>query len=200
MESTDKRAFAALFNQLLAYYPETQIDPELVCDGYFEDLSPMSIEQVAGVFKAARRTCRFFPKIPELLAIAEGLLRQQMPACPRCPAGHGLHAGHRISHYPAGPWCDTCQADMSTPRGYLSRPPAIAQHTDAPLQLPEYSSTPLYQEEVQEIIRGVLAALDKKSERLRGMADWQPRTEERWLTKRREELRNQAKEIHHEEN
>lgn len=204
MEASDRKTFAIMFNQLLAYYPEANMNTNLVLDGYFEDLSPLSIRQVGMVFVEARRTCRFFPKISELLEIAQHLAAESRPApaCPRCPSGHGPHTGHRVSHYPAGPWCDTCNADMPTPAGYLTMPPAIrgTPTQPDPTLLPEYSQTPLTVKEAKEVIAEIMQVLDKKSEKLRGMADWVPTTNAERIAKRREELRNQAREIRNEAN
>lgn len=147
--------------QLAAYYPESKLELEAVLDGYFEDLQHLTLAEVRAVFVAARRRCRFFPKIVELLEIVESLQAAQLPACHHCPRGHGLHTGHAVRHYPAGPWCATCATDMPLPSGYVYHAPVAAPA--APLQLPEQSETPLTREEAQAVIAECLAIVEHRA-------------------------------------
>lgn len=205
MTPNDVDQFEEQFTQLMAYFPYCKIDKDAVLEGYFLACMPLPLDAIPRLFSRVIQECRYFPTVHEVLTLAQTLFpsKRSAAACPRCPSGHGKHEGHNVSHYPAGPYCNTCNADMPTPKGYLTMPPVGSSRTsqaEPVAQLPEYSQTPLRREEVRELIQGVMDVLDKKHERLRGMADWRPLSDAEQLAKRREELRQQAREMTDEAN
>ena len=65
MKPSEMRVFQGLLAALAAYFPNSRPNIDAIADGYFEDLSTLSLEQVVSVFKQARRECQFFPTIAE---------------------------------------------------------------------------------------------------------------------------------------
>lgn len=134
----DVSPFCALLAQLVECYPGSKPNLEIIAPLYFEDLAHLPITDVAALFTTARRTCSFFPTIAELLKLAGG---PPEAACSKCSNGHGHHTGHKVKHFPAGPWCDTCHMDMPMPPVYNYIAPASAE--------------PLSPSDVQAMLRGV---------------------------------------------
>lgn len=75
MLDTERDLFFDALTRLAAYYP-TSPNLVLVAQGYFEDLQPFALDVVDQALKAARRTCQYFPLIPELLALADRIRRE----------------------------------------------------------------------------------------------------------------------------
>lgn len=124
MTPADHPAFWHLMTAMADLYDHTL--SELQLELYTAALEDCSLAQIQTALVQLVRTSRFFPRPAEIRALIAPT------TCPRCPGGHGPHAGHTVAHYPAGPWCQTCQADLPVPAGYVATPPP----PDAPPQLP----------------------------------------------------------------
>jgi hypothetical protein len=71
-----------------------------------------------------------------------------------CFCGHGPHAGHRVAHYPAGPYCAQCHVSLPVPAAYSYAPPQAAPGAKA---LPE--GVRLTHAEVQALLADVVDRL-----------------------------------------
>ena len=143
----------------LAVYPESKVQLQAVLDVYFSALHMLSLREVAQCLKRAIETSRFFPKVSELLEISRSL---NGISCKRCPQGHGIHEGHRVTHFPAGPYCNTCQAEMAVPAGYCTTPIAPELR-----QLPQ-STSELSHAEVRALVEEVIAKLNQVGHTIHG--------------------------------
>lgn len=67
MKAHDLDPFCSLFQDLLLYLPHnravTPDDAIKLAEGYFEELAELNLEQVAYLFRLARRECQWFPTI-----------------------------------------------------------------------------------------------------------------------------------------
>ena len=190
MNRTDYPVFAKWLVELSAYFPTSRVDLAVVVQGYFRALMDLDVGALATLMDHVLKTCRFFPTVVELREAAQQL-RAIGSACHRCPTGHGVHEGHRISHYDSGPFCQTCQAPMPVPPGYVQFPPP---REFVPL-IPERTEQ-ISNDEMREMVERVLAEFNKRSEiwlyRVQGGSDYQPQLHGEALKARRRELRRQA--------
>lgn len=160
MTDTDVDAFAEALTKLAACFPASKIDIGLVLPVYFGKLQHLSLAAVQALFSAVLDTCRHFPTIVELVDLARTCGATPAATCRMCPEGHGVHAGHKVTHYPAGPYCTSCNVDMPTTKGYMYHAPATA--VPAPSGVPllsEHGAAPLTLEEVRALVAKVCGCL-----------------------------------------
>lgn len=160
MNREDAAQFTHALGKLAEYFPGSKINLGVVAEGYFGALQHLSLDEVYRVFGQVVQECEFFPTVAHLRKLCGA---PSVGDCPKCPGGHGTHTGHKVRHYPAGPWCETCQADMGTPNGYNYAQPAVAAPL-RPMQLPQYGAAPLSAEEVEALVQGVVDQLGKLPE------------------------------------
>jgi hypothetical protein len=70
VNKNDSTEFLSLLTALSEFFPGSKVNVDAIAEGYFEDLQNFSISDVRRMFVQARRSCRFFPTIAELLSIA----------------------------------------------------------------------------------------------------------------------------------
>jgi hypothetical protein len=157
MKPKDDVTFLKWLTTLAECFPASRVNVETVFHPYFQAMREIPVTLLGPLMAHVLATCKYFPTVYELREAAQQLGGGD--ACPRCPAGHGAHTGHDIRHYPAGPWCATCEADLPPPAGYLSAP--LHQATGPPL-LPQ-TTRELSRTEVREIVQDVLDAMECRS-------------------------------------
>lgn len=155
MDKHDIPQFSLWLTALVEYFPASKVNLEVIAEGYFEDLRCYSLATVEATFVQARRRCKFFPTVAELLEIVEALRKHDF--CHTCRDLHGVHFGmaHRVSHQEDGPYCETCETALPVPVSYTYQPalPPPAQARRTPLSLPPVRPmTPEDRERIAQLV------------------------------------------------
>jgi len=78
MELNDSQDFNVALYALAACFPPNQIPAlEMSAEFFFEDMAEFSLETCIEIFRRARKGCRVFPTIAELLDIGDAIEEEQ---------------------------------------------------------------------------------------------------------------------------